>query len=535
MCGIFAVIGNGMEKENENGNENGNENEKEMERAFESIRHRGPDDSQLKKIRDHRIGFHRLAINDLSEKGNQPLRLGSLHLICNGEIYNHQDLVDFYHFDTASHSDCEVILHMYARFGIERTLRELDGYFAFVLIDEATDCVIVARDPIGVRALYMGQKGSQMYFASEAKALHDLVDTLQQFPPSFYWVSTSETNVRTSELIRYTNVSESNCILDTFTTALEQTRTLLSSAVKKRVQNTDRPFGCLLSGGLDSSLITALVCTYSDQPVVTFSIGLEGSVDLFYAKLVADYLGTVHHEVIVTEHDMISAIPNVIRQIESYDTTTVRASTPMYLLAKYISEHTDIKVLFSGEGSDELSGSYLYFKNAPNVVEFQKEILRLTTDLCYFDVLRADKCIAGHGLELRVPFLDKEFVDYYLHINPLYKCYNSFQCEKYLLRKCFVGWLPDEVLWRKKEAFSDGVSTYERSWYQVIAEHVATLDLSDIPECTYLPSLSNESKWYRSLFDDVYPNRERLVPYYWLPRWCGTVTDPSARVLSVYS
>jgi asparagine synthase (glutamine-hydrolysing) len=249
--------------------------------------------------------------------------------------------------------------------------------------------------------------------------------------------------------------------------------------------------------------------------------------------MVADHLKTIHHEVVVTEKDMLDAIPSVIRQIETYDTTTVRASTPMYLLCKYISEKTDVKVIFSGEGADELSGSYLYFKNAPNYEAFYNETHRLTSELQYFDVLRCDKSTAAHGLEVRVPFLDKEFMNYYLHIHPQLKYFDTFNCEKYLLRDAFKSILPDEVLWRTKEAFSDGVSTKTRSWYEIIQDHVDTLVLSD-EEYEHNPPASKETRWYRQLFNSYYNECEYVLPYYWLPKWCGDVKNPSARVLSTY-
>jgi len=320
---------------------------------------------------------------------------------------------------------------------------------------------------------------------------------------------------------------------DTFEASMHQTRELLCAAVEKRVRNTERPIGCFLSGGLDSSLIAALVCKYSKQPVHTFSIGMAGSIDVEYARKVARHLHTVHHEVIVTEKEMIEAIPEVIKQIETYDTTTVRASTPMFLLSRYVATQTDIKVIFSGEGSDELSGSYAYFKNAPSPNEFLNEMNRLTQDLQYFDVLRCDKSTAGNGLEVRVPFLDKDFVSYYLNISPEFKWFYYYGCEKFLLRKAFTDLLPHDVLWRTKEAFSDGVSSKTKSWYQIIQDHVSTLTL---PNTVYLinPPQLDETRWYRMLFETYYPECAHILPYYWLPKWCGNVVDPSARTLLIY-
>jgi asparagine synthase (glutamine-hydrolysing) len=518
MCGIFACL-------------YASERVDVLEKGCQSIRHRGPDHTSFGFIPDtsHVYGFHRLAINDLSEKGNQPLvhpEHPHLRLICNGEIYNHVQLKQIYHFQTYSNSDCEIILHMYQRFGIERTVKELDGYFAFILFDGSD--VIAVRDEIGVRSMYMGYHEDSVYLASELKAIHQYCSTVFPFPNGTIWKSSEK-----GKGVFTTYREEGHMLIQSYSTALETTRQLLEDAVRKRVSSTERPIGCLLSGGLDSSLICALVCHYSKTPVHTFSIGLEGSVDITYARIVADHLHTIHHEVIVTEKEMLSAIPKVIQQIESYDTTTVRASTPMYLLCQYISQHTDVKVVFSGEGADELSGSYLYFKHAPSEEEFYEETHRLTNDLQYFDVLRCDKSISAHGLEARVPFLDKEFMNYYLYLHPKYKMYQSFQCEKFMLRDAFRGLLPDSVLWRTKEAFSDGVSKTSKSWYEIITDHVHTLNLVD-QVYTHNQPMNKETMWYRSIFESYYPESGDVLPYYWLPKWCGTVTNPSARVLSSY-
>lgn len=519
MCGIFACL-------------YANESIDVLRSGFMKIQHRGPDYSCLETVPDtpHIAGFHRLAINDLTEKGNQPMshpQHPHIRLICNGEIYNHTELKNIYNFKTHSDSDCEIILHMYQRFGIHRTVKELDGYYAFVIFDGSKTFVV--RDQVGVRSLYMGYHEEAVYIASELKAIKPYVTTVFPFPPGSIWTTHAARNGMFQKYVDH----PTSVITDSYPTALVTTKDLLEKAVQKRVQNTERPVGCLLSGGLDSSLIAALVCKYSTKPIHTFSIGMEGSVDLMYAKMVADHLQTIHHEVVVTQEEMLAAIPDVIRQIETYDTTTVRASTPMYLLCRYISTKTDIKVIFSGEGADELSGSYLYFKHAPTQKDFYDETLRLTNELQYFDVLRCDKSTAAHGLEVRVPFLDKEFMQYYLHIHPQFKIFSSFACEKYLLRDAFRGLLPDEVQWRTKEAFSDGVSAKKRSWYEIIHDHVATLTIPAI-EYTWLPPANKETEWYRYLFDQAYPECADLLPYYWLPKWCGNVKNPSARVLSSY-
>lgn len=516
MCGIFALWSHSDFCLSD------------LTQYIDAIQHRGPDHTSIVKFSDQiALAFHRLAINDLTSNGNQPFYhpdFPSMALICNGEIYNHKELAEKYNFTLRSKSDCEVILHLYQRFGIERTCKELDGYFAFVIADG--DQLYAARDPIGIRSLFINETEDKVFIASELKGLPHGTRCLQ-FQPGTWWSSESRTYTR------YVDIMGRLLIHSTYQHAREKVRALMEKAVEKRVTMSERPIGCLLSGGLDSSIICALVSKYSSTPIHTFSVGFEGSTDCAYARKVAEHLHTIHHEVILTEQDMLEAIPEVVRQIESYDTTTVRASTPMYLLSKYISKHTDIRVIFSGEGSDELSGSYLYFYNAPSQEEFYKETLRLVKDLHYFDVLRCDKSTATNGLEVRVPFLDKDFMSYYLYLEPSLKMPSEFQCEKYLLRDAFEDLLPKEVAWRTKEAFSDGVSRKEKSWYQIIQEHVETLDIPEI-EYEVNPPVLKESKWYRIIYEKAYPNQSHLIPYYWLPKWTGDVQDPSARVLPVY-
>jgi asparagine synthase (glutamine-hydrolysing) len=519
MCGIFAAISS-------------NSSIEDLTPCVQAIQHRGPDDTQIIQANDTTIlGFHRLAINDLSSAGNQPMshpQHPHIKLVCNGEIYNYRQLASTHGVTLASGSDCEIILHLYHLLGMEETCKLLDGYFAFVLVDG--DRVFAARDVIGVRSLYIGSRDDATYLASELKAIHTLCDTVSQFPAGTWWDGNS--------FHLYHDLYEKDPHHPSDENAIASIRQLLEQAVEKRVETTERPIGCLLSGGLDSSVICALVNQYSKKKtgksVHTFSIGFEGSTDCRYARMVAEHLGTTHHEVIVTPQDMLDAIPETIRAIESYDTTTVRASTPMYLLCKYIRQHTDIKVIFSGEGSDELSGSYLYFHHAPNEEEFYQETKRLVKDLSYFDVLRCDKSTATHGLEVRVPFLDRAFIDYYLYLAPVMKMPKTYGIEKHLLRKACEDLLPSEVVWRVKEAFSDGVSSVENSWFKIIQRHVETLC---VPERSYEmnPPQIQESKWYRGVYEEAYPGRERLTPYYWLPKWVGEVVDPSARILKVYS
>ena len=308
------------------------------------------------------------------------------------------------------------------------------------------------------------------------------------------------------------------------------TKDMLTESVRKRLLS-DRPVACLLSGGLDSSLIASIVCSLSNKQIETFSIGLSGSPDLKYAKMVADHLNTKHHEVIVTEEDFLNAIPDVIRRIESYDTTTVRASVGNCLIGKYISENSDAKVIFNGDGADELMGGYLYFYNCDNALKFDNECHRLLKNISYFDVLRSDRSISSWGLEPRTPFLDKSFVSFYLSL-PLELRFKKDVIEKKIVRDAFTSslspFLPNDVLFRKKEAFSDGVSAETRSWYKIIQEHL------DNPEFdgwfTEKNELTKEQQYYKKIFDELYPNKDSVIPYYWMPKWCDT-KDPSARTL----
>ena len=339
----------------------------------------------------------------------------------------------------------------------------------------------------------------------------------------------------------------------------------LHAAVNKRCLTTERPIACLLSGGLDSSLVAGLVKNYHDtynlynNKLETYSIGLEGSEDLKYAKFVADYLETNHTEIIVTEDDMFNAIPEVIRAIESYDTTTVRASIGNYLLGKYISTHSDAKVIFNGDGSDELFGGYLYMNKCPDDIEFDKETRRLLKDMYMFDVLRSDKSISSHGLEPRTPFLDRSLVNFILSIPPdlrnhknypqITKTYDNTtveksSIEKYILRRSFSKnnfkdcngnqIIPDNVLWRKKEAFSDGVSGHGRSLYQILQEKIANVMNANANGDKYECCIETEKKYYKAIFDEAYPNCEHILPYFWMPKYTNA-TDPSARTLQFYS
>ena len=545
--------------------------------AFERGSRRGPESSKLIYPTSQVIaGFHRLAINGLDDISMQPIWINNKMLICNGEIYNYKKLYEQLGVAPTTNSDCEIILHLYEMFGIDQTIRMLDGVFAFAIYDADLNQVFIGRDPYGVRPLYCWRGTNNIFmFASELKVIapfqrqqqEELQEQQQkqpfienvvcQFQPGHYQVISFHKMFKTlrTEIIQYHTLSTFSSYLKPISVH-ENIVYYLNNAVMKRCLTTERPIACLLSGGLDSSLIAALVNNFyslsfdKKMQLETYSIGLVDSEDLKYAKIVADHLGTKHTEIILTEDDFFNAIPYVIEAIESYDTTTVRASIGNYLLGKYISQHSEAKVIFNGDGSDELCGGYLYMHKCPNSIEFDRETKRLLNDIYKFDVLRSDKCISSHGLEPRTPFLDKSFVQYYLSIPAEERCHpQNDQCEKHLLRSSFETmyhpdsekpFLPANILWRTKEAFSDGVSGHGRSLYHILQEKISQIEgieeeYSREYESKYkfkhLPPKTLEQYYYRRLFDGFYPNNEKMVPYFWMPKYTNTI-DPSARTLT---
>jgi asparagine synthase (glutamine-hydrolysing) len=558
MCGIFSILNHQSEYISEF----------VVRKSFQQGVSRGPEYSSLEYYDKWNsvIGFHRLAINGLNVESNQPIIINELALICNGEIYNYKKLYEMMGITPKTQSDCEVIIHLYNKYGIEQTLRMLDGVFAFVLYTPT--CFIIARDPYGVRPLYYLDDYSREIYAvaSELKSLINLSQytvekQIQQFKPGHYlqikYSNKTEILMKNNNIIlpqefrligelKYIKYHTLTSNIRTFLyneqeyeNKLEEIYETLKLAVYKRCETTERPIACLLSGGLDSSLIASIVNMYmwenDKPPVETYSIGLSNSEDIKYARIVADHIGSNHTEVIVTEEEMISAIPNVIYAIESYDTTTVRASIGNYLIGKYISKHSQAKVIFNGDGSDELCGGYLYMNKCPDDIEFDKETVRLLSEIYLFDVQRSDRSISSHGLEPRTPFLDKHFVNTYLSIPIQHRRHNTI--EKFMLREAFSGThlLPDEIIWRKKEAFSDGVSNHGRSLFQIIQEYIKSYyEMTDeyLPENIQLIDL--EKKYYLDIFCKFYFNQEKILPYYWMPKYTNT-NDPSARTLEHYN
>ena len=569
MCGIFALL---------NSINTRFLNNTIIEEQFYKGKQRGPEYSKLEyNYLQMCLGFHRLAINGLNIKSGQPIVYEDIILICNGEIYNYKKLYADMNVTPTTDSDCEVIIHLFLKYGIKQTLIMLDGEYAFILFDnrinnKIVNNIYIARDPFGVRPLYQLYNINKnthnlcnLYgFASELKCLEYFYNQntnmyrVQQFEPGTYsafqygnkvhpiWKPLIKNNLFFIPSFSYTKLS-----LNIEEYLFLNVSTHLNEAVIKRCNATERPIACLLSGGLDSSLIAALACNYflklkKEIQIETFSIGLQDSEDIKYAKIVSNYIGSKHTEIIVTEQEMFDAIPQVIKAIESYDTTTIRASIGNYLIGKYISKNSQAKVILNGDGSDELFGGYLYMNKCPDDIEFDKETRRLLKDIYLFDVLRSDKSISSNGLEPRTPFLDITFVNYILSIPSYFRNHTNLnQCEKYLLRQSFTKMyfvnyngtqiLPNEILWRQKEAFSDGVSSKGRSLFTILQELIANqYNNKDLKELVTEPSIELEKKYYKEIFDKEFPNCSHVLPYFWMPKYIKA-TDPSARTLEVYN
>ena len=507
--------------------------EKVFKSALKSILHRGPDDVELVKTKNAWLGFSRLAIMDLTHAGDQPFVSEKTYYMCNGEIYNYLGLKRELDFDYKSQSDCEVLIPLFEKFGMPGLLKKLDGEFAFVIYNEKTGDVLAARDPMGIRPLFYGETvGGKIAFASEVKALKGFCEHIKPLKPGHYY--------QNGEVHCYLDLSEAQKFnhhdLEDISKNIKE---LLSSAVKKRL-NSDAPVGFLLSGGLDSSLVCSIAQKYSERPIKTFAIGMsEDAIDLKYAKEVADYIGSDHTEILITQKDVLSALKEVIYHLETYDITTIRASVGMYLICKAIREQTKVKVLLTGEVSDEIFG-YKYTDFAPNAPEFQKEAAKRVRELYMYDVLRADRCISAHSLEARVPFSDTEFVQYVMSINPEIKM-NTYGHGKYLLRKAFEegDYLPQSILYREKAAFSDAVGHSLVDYIKEFAESLYTDEelLKLAQKYSHARPFTKESLLFRETFESFYPGLSYLVKDFWMPNkeWDNCdVADPSARVLPNY-
>ncbi len=507
--------------------------EAKLRESFEKISHRGPDRSCEWKTPSSWWGFHRLAIMDTSSLGDQPFldETTSSAVVCNGEIYNFEELSKDVDHDFISGSDCEVLLPLFRKAGIQKMCTQLDGEFAFVLYDGLSKTFLAARDPLGIRPLFYGKtKQGVLVFASEMKALHDICAEIYAFPPGYYFDG--------KKFLSYMDLTHvGKVVKGDVKTLSKKIHDLLARAVEKRLQ-ADVPVGFLLSGGLDSSLVCAIAAKKSKRPLKTFSIGMvHDAIDLKYARIVASFLKSDHHEVIMSEKDVIQSVRDVIQSLETWDITTIRASIGMYLVCKYVREKSEVRVLLTGEVSDELFG-YKYTDFAPDAESFQEEAAKRIRELYVYDVLRADRCIAAHGLEARVPFSDTEFVQYVMSIEPRLKM-NTNGIGKYLLRMAFKDEriLPDSILMREKAAFSDAVGHSMVDILRSYAESMYTDAEFKTEALKYGPvhPISKEGLFYREIFSSFYPGRESLIPAYWMPnpKWIK-VNDPSARFLSNY-
>lgn len=507
---------------------------KKVTEGLETTVSRGPDDCRIMDIESGVLGFQRLSIMGLTPEGMQPFELNRNYAVCNGEIYlfnNIKNKLIKKGYSFKSSSDCEVLLPMYKEYGTDM-FKMLDAEFACIIYDSECNEFIAARDPIGIRPMYYGkdEEGS-MVFASEPKNLVKICKKIMPFPPGHYW--------KNDEFICYCDITRVDRVIQgDLNSICKGIHDRLVAGIEKRLA-ADAKVGFLLSGGLDSSLVCAVAQKKSKTPIKTFAIGMNtDAIDLKYAKQVADYIGSDHTEIIITRDDVISSLENVIKLLGTYDITTIRASMGMYLLCREIHRQTDIRVLLTGEISDELFG-YKYTDFAPSAEEFQKESVKRIKELHMYDVLRADRCISVNSLEARVPFGDLDFVNYVMSIDPEIKL-NRYGKGKYLLRHAFEGdYLPHDILYREKAAFSDAVG---HSMVDYLKEYAAKCYTDEefaekSSLYTHAAPFTKESLLYREIFEKYYPQQSEMIVDFWMPNkeWEGcNVNDPSARVLSNY-
>lgn len=545
-----------------------------------SIKRRGPDRTIYIDNNEYKIGFHRLAIMDTSIQGDQPFSqsfkyeiegvkyLRTIYTICNGEIYNYKEIRKYIEekqtYIFKSHSDCEVILPLYKEYGIDQTIKMLNGEFAFAIFDtkenlltnERVNNLYLGRDRFGIRPLFTTRYGNTVVFCSEVRGIIGMNEgednKVEVFPPRSWRHYKMENRMIREVEQEYYKIGVKPLILNTDNKYIyEMIRKTFYEAVECRL-DSDRELGCLLSGGLDSSLVSAVasdILRKKGRRLRTYCVGMADSPDVMYANEVAKHINSIHTVIEIPEEEWLKQLREIIRITATFDITTIRATTGQYLAAKWISENTDIKVLLIGDGSDELTAGYMYFHKAPTPTALHMENIRLLTDIHEYDVLRADRGIASNGLEARVPFLDYNFVDLYLSIDPMIRRPQQenvegriIQSEKWLLRKAFeeMNILPRSVLWRKKEAFSDGVSNERKSWYKIIQEKIDEEMSDEYYEINrkkyegYLVPHTKEALYYHEIFDEYYGGQYHITRYYWLPKWVGNVSDPSARTLEIY-
>ncbi len=521
MCSIMGYCGMGVSYD-------------AFKEGLEKTVSRGPDDTKILETGSGILAFHRLAIMGMNPLGMQPFTLGKNSVVCNGELYGFRTVKDELvskGYTFISESDCEIILPMYKEYGTDM-FAMLDAEFAMIIYDGENNSYIAGRDPIGIRPLYYGYDvNGVIVFASEPKNIVKLVDKIMPFPPGHYY--------KDGEFVCYMDLTNVEKVCeDDVETACKNINEKLVKGIEKRL-DADAPLGFLLSGGLDSSLVCAIAAKILNKPIRTFGVGMnEDAIDLKYAKEVAEYIGADHTEIYITKEQVLDCVEKVIYTLGTYDITTIRASIGMYLICKAIHETTDIRVLLTGEISDEMFG-YKYTDFAPSAEEFQKESEKRIRELHMYDVLRADRCISANSLEARVPFGDIDLVKYVMSLNPEIKM-NKYNMGKYLLRHAFEGdYLPQSILMREKAAFSDAVG---HSMVDYIKEYASAKYTEEefktlASKYTYATPFTTESLYYREIFEKYYPGQAEMVVDFWMPNkeWEGcNVNDPSARVLSNY-
>jgi asparagine synthase (glutamine-hydrolysing) len=553
MCGIWALI----EKDNSD-----NDIAKYLA-DFWNLKHRGPENSYFQTFSQTYVGFHRLPIMDNSFKSNQPYLINdgdrTIVFICNGEIYNYQELDKKFNLNVGT-SDCLVIPKLYIQNSVDDFIdlfkykREYDtnikGEYAFVLFEfdnmKQLTKYIVGRDMIGVRPLYTVKNSRTIdMYSSEIKGMTSYDGDVMEFQPGTIRIVSKNVfdyTITDHDINNYLyNISGHKCDINYFPIDyyLKEIRNSVTNSIRRRL-HADRPIAFLLSGGVDSSLVASISAKILGKQIRTFCCGIKGSTDMKYAKMVADHIGSNHTEVYFTEEEGLDTINDVVRTTETWDTTTIRASVGQYLVCKYISEHTDCKVVMVGEGPDEVCSSYLFNYYAPDGKALDETAKEYVKNIHLYDGRRADRCIARWGLEGRIAFLDPEFISTYWRIDPDQRLPSTHNMEKYLLRKAFDGLnlLPNQVLWRKKEAFSDGVSSTERSWYTMIQDYISTKYTEEMDK---LEGDTKEARYFKNLFINHFgTKRLNIIPGYWQPKWdkdgkeISRYVDPSARTLDIY-
>jgi len=539
MCGIWTFI-NLLKT---------NIEYKTLYENFMKLQHRGPDSSNFQIFKNIAIGFHRLSIMDLKFHANQPYIFEDLYrtiiFTCNGEIYNFKDLIKEHDLLITNNSDCMVIPKLYLKYTFDIFLslfiNKIKGEFAFTLLEfdnfQNLKNVIVGRDQIGIRPLFWSKKNN-LLFSSEIKGMDFIKEQIEEFPPG------TITNIIIDDILKDTNVINNYEFKTVYLTKpiltdydyLYQIRIAVINSIKRRLVS-DTPIAFLLSGGVDSSLVAAIASKILNYPIKTYCCGLNEGTDLKFSRKVAEHIGSIHTEVFFTESEGIDAINDVIYTTETWDTTTIRASVGQYLVSKYIATKTDAKVILVGEGPDEVCSSYLFNYYAPSAEDLHNVAKEYVEKIHMYDGRRADRCVSSWGLEARVPLLDPEFISTYWSIPSVKRHPKYKNIEKWWLRQAFegTGLLPDEVLWRKKEAFSDGISSNEKSWFQIIHDYIN----KQLPDESQDYKPTKEAYYYKQKFIEYFgENNLNIIPHYWQPPkgWINNdeYTDPSARTLNVY-